>query len=122
MQLALFAPPTLNRREKARLARLQAQLKSAGEDLAAAESNLAEVRAHRWASDRGIINANWWDGALRFGIWDNGVRTDWRDGSYPRVVRARLADLVAQLRVDVQTTRAAVADLSAAIALLEVSK
>jgi hypothetical protein len=102
-QLDLLPPsclkPAILKRE---VAALRAQIEWAEDDLLTIEYNLEVVEMHRRASDEGRIDADWWDGAMRFGIWHCEVGACYRDGSYPikvyRWIRHILFDLHAQRR------------------------
>lgn len=96
-QFSLFGPESCQRqrieRSPARAAKrqldtLRQQLAHAQGDLADATYNLEMVMEHQRASREGRIDENWWDGAMRMGIWHFEEDTEYRMGSYPiKVVR-----------------------------------
>lgn len=119
MQIALFAPQKtpvkkhLNARNaKKVLERLRTQLTAAQEDLAQCEYNLREVEMHQRASRKGIVDENWWDGAIRFGIWHNEEGMTIReDGRYPIKVNRWIRHILCTLHAERHDIEIAIADL-----------
>jgi len=73
---------------KEKLDTLRRALGRAQGDLQDANYNLEVVQQHQRASREGRIDDNWWDGAMRIGIWHVEEVTEYRSGSYPiKVVR-----------------------------------
>lgn len=97
MQLDLFtaapvAPPVAPAKVTGKTAKrehekLAAQLAAAREDLAQAEYNIAEIEMHERASANGIIDENWWQGAIQFGIAHWEIGAEYQTGSYPLKLR-----------------------------------
>lgn len=123
MQIGLFAsqpakplPPPSPRltakNAKRILADLRTQLAAAEADLADCEYNLEYVAMHQRASCDGIVDENWWDGAIRFGIWHNEEGMTIRDdGRYPVKVLRWIRHLLRELHAERRDIRAAIADL-----------
>lgn len=122
-QLDLFgvaAPAPAGRRAQSsspvsRLDALRAKLTAASLDLQDAEANLSEVCLHLNASGRGIISADWWQGALHLGALDVEFYRHPSQGRYPRRARRWLRKLVRGLHVDTLNLRPLVAELTAQV-------
>lgn len=124
MQIDLFSSPQPTREDrpssprltaknaKRVLAEIRAQLVAAEADLADCEYNLEYVAMHANASRNGIVDENWWDGAMRFGIWHNEEGMTIReDGRYPIKVFRWIRHLLCHLHAERRDIRAAIANL-----------
>lgn len=88
---------------------LKLKLTQAEGDLADCEFNIREVAMHQRASREGIVDENWWDGAIRFGIWHHEVGMTIReDGRYPIKVMRWIRHLLRVLHAEARDIRAAI--------------
>ena len=124
MQIGLFSkeqqrrteivPPRLTARNARKtLADLKADLASAKADLADCEYTLHYLELHWRASDKGLVDANWWQGAIQYGIWHHEAGMTIReDGRYPVKVRHWLRHLLVTFHAERRDISAYVADLT----------
>jgi hypothetical protein len=103
---------------KGQLDTLSAQLRSAQADLEDVEYNLGVVKLHQKASSEGRINGDWWDAAIRFGMWNCEEDVEYRSGSYPLKVRRWIRHLLCTLHAERRDVQCAVRDLEPKVAVL----
>jgi len=103
---------------KRQLNTLSIQLRSAQADLEDVEYNLGVVKLHQTASSEGRINGDWWDAAMRFGIWHFEEEIEYRSGSYPLKVRRWIRHLLCTLHAERRDIQCAVRDLEPQVAAL----
>ncbi len=78
---------------KKQLETVRRQLASAVQDLADADSNIAELWMYESASEQGRIDDNWWQGGIQFGCLDSDWDTERTDGKFPIKIRRWLRHL-----------------------------
>lgn len=103
---------------KRELETLRQQLARAQGDLADASYNLEMVMEHQRASREGRIDENWWDGAMRMGIWHFEEDTEYRMGSYPIKVVRWLRHLNFSLHAERSDIQAVIDELAPKVAAL----
>jgi hypothetical protein len=97
---------------------MRRQLAQAEGELGDISYNLDVVMMHQRASREGRIDENWWDGAMRFGIWHFEEDTEYRCGSYPIKVVRWLRHLNFTLHAERYAVRATVDELTPKVAAL----
>jgi hypothetical protein len=112
-------PRITARNAKSQLQKLRVQLASAQADLRDQEYNLEVVKMHQRASRDGRIDLNWWEGAMRFGIWHFEVDTEYRIGSYPIKVVRWLRHLNFTLNAQCHAIQQTIAELMPKVGALE---
>jgi len=111
--------PSVNARNaKRQLETLRSQLASAQADLEDVNYNLSVVTMHQRASREGKIDANWWEGAMRFGMLDLDEQSTYRLGSYPVKVMRWIRHLIFTLHAERRDVRLAIAELEPKVATL----
>ena len=129
MQFSLFnaqpqvctvdAEPSVNARNaKRQLDTLRSQLATAQADLEDVNYNLSVVTMHQRASREGKVDANWWEGAMRFGMLDLDEEPAYRLGSYPVKVMRWIRHLIFALNAERREVLSAIADLEPEVAAL----
>jgi len=98
--------------------RLRQQLARAQGDLADASYNLEMVMEHQRISREGRIDENWWEGAMRMGIWHFEEETEYRMGSYPIKVVRWLRHLNFTLHAERRDIQAVIDELTPKVAAL----
>lgn len=112
------APQSRAKTAKSQLDTLRRQLAQAEGDLGDICSNLDVVMMHQRASREGRIDENWWEGAMRFGIWHFEEDTVYRCGSYPIKVVRWLRHLNFTLHAERHAVQAAIDELTPQAAAL----
>ena len=111
--------PSVNARNaKRQLDTLRNQLATAQADLEDVNYNLSVVTMHQRASREGKIDANWWEGAMRFGMLDFDEEPAYRFGSYPVKVMRWIRHLIFTLNAERRDVLSAIADLEPKVAAL----
>ena len=129
MQFSLFnaqpqvctvdAEPSVNARNaKRQLDTLRSQLATAQADLEDVNYNLSVVTMHQRASRQGTIDANWWEGAMRFGMLDLDEEPAYRLGSYPVKVMRWIRHLIFTLHAERRDVQLAIVELEPKVAAL----
>ena len=113
------AEPSVNARNaKLQLDTLRSQLATAQADLEDVNYNLSVVTLHQRASREGKIDANWWEGAMRFGMLDLDEEPAYRLGSYPVKVVRWIRHLIFALHAERRDVQLAIAELEPKVAAL----
>lgn len=111
--------PRVNARNaKRQLDSLRNQLTTAQVDLEDVNYNLTIVQMHQQASREGKIDANWWEGAMRFGMLDIDELPVYRLGSYPIKVMRWIRHLIFTLHAERRDIQSAIAELEPKVAAL----
>jgi len=111
--------PNVNARNaKRQLDTLRKQLATAQADLEDVNYNLSVVTMHQRASREGKIDANWWEGAMRFGMLDLDEQPAYRLGSYPVKVMRWIRHLIFTLHAERRDVQLAIVELEPKVAAL----
>ena len=111
--------PSVNARNaKRQLDTLRSQLATAQADLEDVNYNLSVVTMHQEASREGKIDANWWEGAMRFGMLDLDEQPAYRLGSYPVKVMRWIRHLIFTLHAERRDVQSGIAELEPRVAAL----
>ena len=111
--------PSVNARNaKRQLDTMRSQLATAQADLEDVNYNLCIVTMHQRASRQGKIDANWWEGAMRFGMLDLDEEPAYRLGSYPVKVMRWIRHLIFTLHAERRDVQSAIAELEPKVAAL----
>ncbi len=111
--------PSVNARNaKRQLDTLRSQLATAQADLEDVNYNLSIVTMHQRASREGKIDANWWEGGMRFGMSDLDEEPAYRLGSYPVKVMRWIRHLIFTLHAERRDVQLAIADLEPKVTAL----
>jgi hypothetical protein len=111
--------PSVNARNaKRQLDTLRSQLATAQADLEDVNYNLSVVTMHQRASREGKIDANWWEGAMRFGMLDLDEQPAYRLGSYPVKVMRWIRQLISTLHAERRDVQLAIVELEPKVAAL----
>ena len=111
--------PSVNARNaKRQLDTLRSQLATAQADLEDVNYNLSVVTMHQRASREEKIDANWWEGAMRFGMLDLDEEPVYRLGSYPVKVMRWIRHLIFTLHAERRDVQLAIVELEPKVAAL----
>jgi hypothetical protein len=130
IQCSLFAPVHASQRPQSqpvvsartivkRVASLESAIASRFDSLEGVAANVVMVKAHIEQSRRGKIDLNWYEGAMRDGLFD----AEWcglcRSGNYPRKLRSVLRNWHNVLHFEALSLRQDIAALRVELAPLK---